>query len=557
VNPDTLKRLGIQADELRLLSEAFQTPDAFAHFVTKGKQLRPAHLQYLGRKIADACFQRPGAKRNLLITKPPRHGKSELSSWWTPTWYLTNFPERKVILTTYEAEFAAQWGRKVRNSLVELEPILDFKLSADVTAADRWEIEKRGGGMMTAGVGGAIVGKGAHLLICDDPIKNSEEALSEVYRKKTVDWWKTTFLTRREPGGVVILMHQRWHEDDLAGQICREQAERYGPYATHGHLWEWEIVNFPAICTEEDLVGDTDTDIIGRRVGEALWPERYDIGELMRLKANVGSYNFSALYQQKPVPAEGGEFKTAWFRRRYRWNEDHSIQLGGRRIEISELHVFQTVDLATSLQTWADYTVISTWGEIQIGHNTYLFLLDVVRGKFDSPQTKQEIESAVKEWDPDFVGVESKAFQLSAVQDLRALGLPIREIKSDKDKISRARAVTPYCEAGFYVFPEEAPWLTDCERELFGFPFAKHDDFVDTISSTMEFIAFGEIGIGGDIDLDAARQHADQIEKAVVEPGHQVLESLTDLGFMNYGEGHAPRMLGLDDDREHIKRLTR
>jgi hypothetical protein len=237
-----------------------------------------------------------GSVKRLLITMPPRHGKSEFASKYFPAWYLGTFPDRRVILTSYEADFAMTWGRKVRDLLHEFGPaVFGVSVRSDSTAANRWGIEDNTGGMDTAGVGGPITGKGAHLLIIDDPVKNAEEAASETMRNKAWDWYVSTAYTRLEPAGAVILIQTRWHSDDLAGRILAHAAET-------GE--RWDVVNLPAMAEEGD--------VLGRESGEPLWPERFDLDALERIRATLGGYYFAALYQQRPGPPDGAMFKTAW-----------------------------------------------------------------------------------------------------------------------------------------------------------------------------------------------------------------------------------------------------
>lgn len=211
-----------------------------------------------------------------------------LTSHYFPAWFLLTFPERRVILTSYEADFAAQWGRKVRDTVTKWGPAFGVRVRADSKAADRWEVEGHGGGMQTAGAGGAILGKGADLFIVDDPIKNAQEALSPTYRQKVWDWYNSTADTRLEPGARVVVTQQRWHTEDLGGRLLKEQAA------------DWRVVSLPALAE--------DGDPLGRRPGEPLWPERYDAAELGRKRRNAPTW-FAAQYQQRPLDLEGGFFR--------------------------------------------------------------------------------------------------------------------------------------------------------------------------------------------------------------------------------------------------------
>lgn len=210
---------------------------------------------------------------------PPRHGKSTIGSWWFPVWFFDRFPHKRMILSSYGADFAADWGRRVRNTLVQHGDELTARITGDSSAADRWDTTD-GGGMITAGVGGSITGRGADVLMVDDPIKNAEEANSPRHREKVWKWWQSTALTRLEPGGAAVVMQTRWHEDDLTGRIIADEGER------------WETIRLPALAEARDA--------LDRRPGEALWPERYDVDALRSVRQSVGDYVWESLYQQKP-----------------------------------------------------------------------------------------------------------------------------------------------------------------------------------------------------------------------------------------------------------------
>ncbi len=243
--------------------------------------LIPPHVDLMSRTLAQSAM---GQKRRVIITMPPRHSKSETVSHWFPVWYLDRFPDRRVILASYEADFAASWGRKVRDSIRENAHTLRTRIKGDTTAAHRWETTA-GGGMVTAGVGGPITGRGANVLIIDDPIKNAEEAESELTRESIWRWWTSTAYTRLEPGGSVVIVMTRWHEDDLVGRLLLH-AEEGGE--------SWEVVNFPAVAEAQD--------VLGRQVGDPLWPQRYDTEALERIRQAVERYVWEALYQQHPTP---------------------------------------------------------------------------------------------------------------------------------------------------------------------------------------------------------------------------------------------------------------
>lgn len=229
-----------------------------------------------------------------IISAPPRHGKSWQCSKWAPVWFLENFPEKFVMNCGYGATFASEWGALVRNVVANKQDRLNFSLAEDTKARNNWRTNQ-GGGMRTAGVGGDITGKGADLLIIDDPVKNSEEANSYNYRQSVWDWWSSTARTRLEPGGVILVIMTRWHEDDLAGRLTNPE------YSDMSNIWN--VVNLPAIYDERAAVAGPDP--IGRKIGQALWPERYPLNELALIKGTVSAEDWESLYQGRPARQSG------------------------------------------------------------------------------------------------------------------------------------------------------------------------------------------------------------------------------------------------------------
>jgi hypothetical protein len=288
-----------QVDKLTL---ARSSPAGFAWYASDGQWILAPHLKLLSQKIVGVAT---GQIPRLIVTMPPRHGKSELISKYTPAWFLGAFPDKKVMLASYADTFAAQWGRKSRDLLEEFGPkVFGVSINQESKSGAHWEVGRRKDGkkaegvMVTAGVGGGLTGKGAHLLIIDDPVKNSEEAQSETTRQAHHDWWKSTARTRLQKGAGVILVMTRWHEDDLAGRLIADELEGGD---------QWEVLNLPAICEVEN-------DLIGRSAGEPLWPEMFDLESLEQTKRAMGNYWFSSMYQQRPAPADGMLFKRQNFR---------------------------------------------------------------------------------------------------------------------------------------------------------------------------------------------------------------------------------------------------
>jgi predicted phage terminase large subunit-like protein len=432
-------------------------------------------LRLLNRKLGDVAR---GRIRHLLIAMPPRHGKSEFTSRYFPAWYLGTFPDRHVILASYQAEFAASWGRKVRDVLIEHGPSLfGVTVRRDVASAEHWEVAGSAGGMDTAGVGGALTGKGADLLVIDDPIKNAEQANSPTYRDKAWDWYVSTAYTRLQPGGAVVLIQTRWHEDDLAGRILAESRAGGEP---------WDVVELPALAEEGDA--------LGRAPGAALWPERFSAQALERIRRTLGTYWFTALYQQRPAPPEGHRFRRSWFRS---WTAEengavyHLQSVPARKVAARHCRRFGTVDLAVSTRTSADYTVLAAWAATP---QEDLVLLDLQRERLEEPDAIRQAAAFARRNRLDYLVVESNGMQLGIVQTLRRppYGLAIRAVPNDRDKLTRSATAVIRCEAGQVFFPERAAWLADFESELLNFPVGSHDDQVDALSlAAIDVFLFG------------------------------------------------------------------
>lgn len=394
---------------------------------------------------------------------PPRHGKSELISKYFPAWYLGIFPDKRIILASYEADFAATWGRKARDLLEEHGPSLfGVTVSEASSAANRWDIKGHDGGMATAGVRGPITGKGANVAIIDDPVKNDQEAMSKTYRDAAWEWYKATFSTRIQNDGAIILVMTRWHEDDLAGRLIKAQEEGGD---------RWEMVKLPALAEGNDP--------LGRAPGEALCPELFTKETLEATARRLGPFWWAALYQQRPQPAEGTIFKREWFRYFVEEPEFYvlSRDSGEHRVRKVECWKLQTVDLAASLKDTADFFVIATWA---VTPERDLLLLDVLRTRVEGPDQKRLLRDAYIRHRPAAQGIEQVGYQLTLIQELVREGLPVRPLVADRDKVARALPIAARYEAGAVFHRRGASWLADYEEELLQFPKGSHDDQVDT-----------------------------------------------------------------------------
>ena len=425
------------------------------------------HLAFISDLIIKTIFD-PTAPKRLMVLVPPRHGKSTLISQYLPAWYLDLFPERSVILTSYEGTFAGKWGGRVRDTIESNPALFRIRVRQDMSARHMWELEPKctdgspaGGGMITAGVAGPVTGQGGDLVIIDDPHKNLKEVRSQVYRDGAWDWYRGTLRDRFEPDAVVICLMQRWHEDDLGGRII-EHAKDGGE--------EWTIIKLPAIAEEGDP--------LGREIGEALWPERYPLEALEALKTTLGSYLFAAKFQENPKPAEGVAFKKSDFR--YFAQENGYYELGTpngvKRVLTEDCWRFQTVDPAATEKQENDYFVLQDW---VVTPDRDMLLTDQLREHAKTTRHKAIMMAAYERSRPDFQAVENKTFGLNIIQECLEAGLPIKALKADTDKFSRSLPLQARYEAGCIYHRKGAPWLDDFEDELLTFPNGAHDDQVD------------------------------------------------------------------------------
>jgi predicted phage terminase large subunit-like protein len=407
----------------------------------------------------------------LIIEEPPRHGKSELCSHYFPAWVLGAKPDWRVILTSYESDFASSWGRKVRNTLAECGPTY-FNVSIDPSSASasRWDIQGRKGGMITAGVGGAITGRGGNVLIIDDPVKNSQDAQSETVRNNAWEWYKSTFRTRLEPDGVILIIGTRWHEDDLIGRVLAHQddAEIGGRFLR---------VRLPALAEEPDEEFP-DPDPLGRAEGEPLFPERWPKDVMLSTQEDVGPYTWAALYQQRPSPKEGALFQEDWF----------------EVVPMPKIRMRKTIrrwDLAATDPKKGedpDWSVGALVGE---GLDGYYYILDIVRVRESPGRLERTMQrTAVLDGKTVRIRMEQEpgsAGKIAVYQFAKGIfrGYPFRGRRSTGNKILRAETFAAAAERG-EVRIVKARWNRPFLKELTRFPFAAHDDQVDAVSGAFD-----------------------------------------------------------------------
>jgi|HubBroStandDraft_6_1064221.scaffolds.fasta_scaffold32351_2 predicted phage terminase large subunit-like protein len=403
-----------------------------------------------------------GNIRKLAIICPPRHGKTLLGNIMMPAYALGRNPTETVISVSYGSELSETWGRRVRNILSDPDfhkIFPDCVLSPDSAAAYRFTTTA-GGEYSAIGRGGPATGKGASLLILDDLIKDASEANSDTVCRGNIEWLQHVAFTRLTPNGRVLAISTRWSEKDAMGWILQQ----------HG----WTVIHLPALA-------ESPADPIGRKIGEALWPSRYPIEALERIRADVGSRVFQCLFQGNVSAAQGTIFKRDWFLRYQQRPESFS-------------RIIQSWDTAFKTGATNDYSVCATFGETKNG----FYLLALYRDKVEFPELKRQVAQQADFWRPSEIYVEDKASGQSLIQELKlATTYPVIPVKIDRDKETRASAVTGYFEAGRVFFPEGAAWLADLEDELANFPGGLHDDCVDAITQALNRMR--DSGSGGEL----------------------------------------------------------
>jgi len=416
------------------------------------------HHEILAKKLE--AVERGEVKR-LMVMMPPRYGKSELVSIRFPAWFLGKNPQKDIITTSYNAELAVEFGGKTRDIIAD--PIFSVifpegvTLKEDEQAKGRWRTNK-GGSYTSAGIGGPITGRGAHILLIDDPIKNREEAESKLIRDKHWDWYRSTAYTRLEKEAAIVLVLTRWHLDDLAGRLLKEEEEG-------GE--KWEVVKFPAIAIEDEEC---------RKEGEPLWPEKYSLESLKQTKKTVGIYNWSSLYQQEALISENQEFKIEFIKKRKR-----------SEVEVLDTRKFLTIDTAYSQKTEADYCgVTKNYVDKENKWN-----LSAFRVKLSPGELVNLIFTLYKADYFEKIGIEKTAYlaglkpHLDEEQRKRDIFLPIVELEhKEVNKHTRIRGLLPRYESSsiFHIEGE----CDDLEEEMLSFPKGSNDDVLDSCAYQLQ-----------------------------------------------------------------------
>jgi len=406
-----------------------------------------------------------GECKRLIINMPPRHTKSEFASYLLPAWFLGKYPNKKVIQCSNTAELAVGFGRKVRN-LVDSEVYKDLfpnlELRADSKAAGRWNTSKNGD-YFAIGVGGTVTGKGADILIIDDPHSEQEAALAasnpDVF-DKVYEWYTSGPRQRLQPGGSIVIVMTRWAQRDLTGQVMKAAAARGGG--------QWEVIEFPAILPS----------------GKPLWPEFWTLGELTALREELPNSKWQAQYQQNPVGNESAIVKRDWWQW---WDKEEPP-----RCE----YILQTWDTAFEKNNRADYSAGTTWGIFkneEDNNTSHIILLNTYKKRVEWVELKRDVLAEYNEYEPDGLLVEKKASGAPLIYELRAMGIPVQEYTPSKgqDKISRLNSVSDIIASG-KVWVPRTRWAEELVDEIAAFPSGEHDDLVD--ATTLALMRFRQGG---------------------------------------------------------------
>ena len=406
-------------------------------------------------KIMAEAFERvaSGDLKRLIINMPPRHTKSEFASFLFPAWYLGKFPEKKIIQTAHTAELAVGFGRKVRNLVgsPDYQRIFQTKLSTDSKAAGRWNTNK-GGEYFAIGVGGAVTGKGADVLIIDDP-HSEQEAMQgnpAVY-DRVYEWYSSGPRQRLQPGGSIVLVMTRWSTRDLTGQIVENSIAREGD--------EWEVIELPAILPS----------------GKPMWPEFWPLEQLLALKDELPVSKWNAQYQQQPTAEEGAIVKREWWKI---WEKERPPSCD---------FVLQSWDTAFLKHNRADFSACTTWGVwTNEDGETNIILLDAFKERYEFPELKQKAYETYMEWQPDVFLIEAKAAGSPLVFELRRMGIPVSEFSPTKgnDKIVRMNAVADLFASG-RIWAPQRKFADEVIEEVAAFPAGEHDDLVDSMTQAL------------------------------------------------------------------------
>ena len=445
------------------ITEEEKKEKAQKNFLNFTKHIWPEFIEGQHHKIIADKFNKlaTGEIKRLIVNMPPRHTKSEFASTLLPAWMIGREPKLKIIQTTHTGELAVRFGRKAKTLIdsPEYQEIFQTRLREDSQAAGRWETAQ-GGEYFAAGVGGAITGRGADLLIIDDP-HSEQDAMNMGALERAYEWYTSGPRQRLQPGGKIVCVMTRWNTKDLTGILLKNQSEPKSD--------QWDIVEFPAIMPS----------------GKPVWPEYWKLDELESVKASLSLGKWNAQWMQNPTSEEGAILKREWWKD---WDKEHMPKLE---------HVIQSYDTAFMKKETADYSAITTWGIFR--HNEdgppQLLLLDAIKERYEFPELRRVAKEQYDYWQPETVLVEAKASGLPLTYELRNMGIPVVNYTPSRgnDKHTRVNSVAPLFESGNIWAPLSKQFAQEVVEECAAFPYGDHDDLVD--STTQAVMRFRQGGL--------------------------------------------------------------
>ena len=423
-------------------------------FMSFVKYVWPDFIEGSHHKIMAEKFNKvaTGDLKRIVINMAPRHTKSEFASYLLPSWMIGKNPKLKIIQATHTTELAVRFGRKAKNLIdsQEYQKIFQTKLREDSKAAGRWETNE-GGEYFAAGVGGSITGRGADLLIIDDP-HSEQDALSPSALESAWEWYSSGPRQRLQPGGTIVIVMTRWSTLDLTSKLIKRMGE--------DNADQWEVLELPAILDS----------------GKPLWPEYWQIEELEAVKASIPVAKWNAQYMQNPTSEEGAIVRREWWQL---WEHDEPPPVE---------YIIQSYDTAFSRKESADYSAITTWGVFQPTDDApeSIILLDSKKGRWDFPELKTIAYDEYQSWSPDMVLIEAQSSGTPLTQELRMMGIPVINFRPSRgnDKVTRMHSVAPMFEAGMVWAPELA-FAEELIEECAAFPYSENDDLVDSMTQAL------------------------------------------------------------------------
>jgi predicted phage terminase large subunit-like protein len=465
---EELAEIDIMVDEL---ANRKTNQDAYDDLLAFCKKMDPNYLVGRHHRVLATLLMaiERGDEDRICVNMPPRHGKSQLVSIFYPAWFLGRNPDKKVMMVSHTTDLAVDFGRKVRN-LISTDAYRSIfptvSLAVDSKSAGRWNTNMKGE-YFACGIGSSIAGRGADLLLVDDP-HSEQDVLNGNFGvfERAYEWFTFGARTRLMPGGRVAIVQTRWHLDDLTGRVTRDMAK-------NDKADQYNIVEFPAIL-------DVENKKTKKIEQKPLWPEFFDLAALERTKASMPVFQWNSQYQQQPTTEEAALVKREWWQE---WTHDEPPKCE---------YIIMSLDAAAEKHNRADFTALTTWGvffnEETNAHN--IILLNSIKQRIEFPELKQLAMDEYRDWEPDSFIVEKKSSGTALYQEMRRMGLPVQEFtphRGSGDKLARLNSVADIVASGICWVPQTR-WAEEVVEEIAGFPFMSHDDLVDsTVMALMRF----------------------------------------------------------------------